>query len=457
MVAASLLRVWPRSSRGVGLLRSRRPRIFLHIGAMKTGTTFLQELLMANQENLARAGYLFPGSRWADQSAAARDVLGFSKTDEVLAAKTEGKWAQLVEQMLSHRGPTIYSMEFLSFADTEQATRILESLSEAEVHVIITVRDAAATIPAQWQTSCRNTGQVPWGKFVRGVAQALKGQSPKGRGARMFQRTQGIPRMLDVWAPLVGTERVHVVTVPPRGSDPMLLWHRFAGVLGVDPGVCTEIPPPSNPSLGHPSAELLRRLNIRVSDLARSDYDRVVKGPLGRTILGSRASLERPVVLHKRGKSLAVRWNRRVRAAVEESGVDLVGDLTDLKTRRPDPQTPKAIRKPSDEELLEAAATARDGLLELIEQTRAEFEARRAGREPDLEPVTLPSTTDPTHWSGKSEPVPAAVHELDGLVRTCLDVMHAVDEVVREQRARQREAEEGGYPVDSSATAPSAR
>src|SRR3712207_1097912 len=43
------------SLRGVmtGTLLRRRPRIYLHIGAMKTGTTYLQDLMAANKENLA--------------------------------------------------------------------------------------------------------------------------------------------------------------------------------------------------------------------------------------------------------------------------------------------------------------------------------------------------------------------------------------------------------------------
>lgn len=410
---------------------------------MKTGTTFLQELLMANQAALADAGYLFPGSRWADQSAAARDVLGFSTEDAVLAEKTAGMWSRIAEQMLAHRGAaSIYSMEFLSFAGTSQATRIVESLAGADVHVVLTVRDAAATIPAQWQTSCRNGGKVPWGKFVRGVAPALQGQAPKGRGARMFQRTQGIPRMLEVWTPLVGAERVHVVTVPPRGSDPMLLWRRFAGVIGVSPEVCTEIPPPSNPSLGHASAELLRRLNLRLSDLKRSDYDRVVKGPLGRTILGSRAHLETPVALNRRGKSLAARWNRKVRAALEHSGVRVVGQLSDLSGQRPDPQTPKALHRPSPRELLEAASTARIGLLALLEQTRTELEDRRAGRDPAPAGPLAPGTgtrtgtgtgADVERWADGPDPVSAAVEELAGLVRACLAAMHSWDDLGAER------------------------
>ena len=46
------------SSRGPS---ASEPVVFLHIGAMKTGTTFLQQLMSANKEDLLKAGFLFPG------------------------------------------------------------------------------------------------------------------------------------------------------------------------------------------------------------------------------------------------------------------------------------------------------------------------------------------------------------------------------------------------------------
>src|SRR6476619_6799928 len=118
----------------------RRPAIYLHIGAMKTGTTFLQDLMQANRAELADAGFLFPGERWADQSLAVQDVLGFGADDPRALAATRGRWAAMAAEMLAHRGASILSMEFLSFADTDAAARVLASLEEADVHVVVTVR-----------------------------------------------------------------------------------------------------------------------------------------------------------------------------------------------------------------------------------------------------------------------------------------------------------------------------
>ncbi len=403
---------------------------------MKTGTTYLQGLLSANKDRLADAGYLFPGERWTDQSRAAADVLGFSLEDPRRKAAVEGRWDRIVTEMLAHRGrgrkASIFSMEFLSFADTEQATRILDSLAQADVEIILTVRDTISTIPAQWQTSCRNGAHVPYRRFVYGVRDALaadSGDGPVSKPVRLFRRTQDIERMLDVWVPLVGAQRVHVVTVPPRGSDPALLWHRFASVVGVDPDVCEQPDEGSNSSLGHASTELMRLVNKQLH-LSPTDYTLLVKGPLARRILGSRADVEKPIRMHRRGHILGVRWNRRIRRAVQRHEVHVVGSLDDLVVQRPGKDVRPKLPQAAPHEILAAAVHARDGLLALREQLSdglpdrpstggvAEPQVLRLPRLP-FEPVTPAD-----RWSDRPDPLQAAVDELVDLVHQCVEVSH---------------------------------
>ncbi len=48
----------------------------LHVGAMKSGTSYLQSRLFANKAELAERGLLLPGSGWGDQVRGVLDVLG---------------------------------------------------------------------------------------------------------------------------------------------------------------------------------------------------------------------------------------------------------------------------------------------------------------------------------------------------------------------------------------------
>jgi hypothetical protein len=394
------------------------PPVLLHIGAMKTGTSYLQRMMHANRAVLAGAGYLVPGASGRARGRATRDVM--APTSDELSPGPAAAWLRLAGEMLAHEGAgSVLSHEFLSFATPVQARRIVESFPGRKVRVILTVRDAAGLIPAQWQTNCRNRGKLSFAAFVRGIDRALDGSPDPGKPARLFERTQGVPRMLDAWVPQVGADRVHVVTVPPRGAPPDLLWRRFASVLGVDPEVCATEFDYVNTSLGFASSELLRRVNRELGRVDKPAYDRVVKGPLARRILGARSRLERPIRLHRSGFATAARWNRCVRSAIEAAGVEVVGDLEELPTGGPSDAAPDTLARPRPPELLEAAITARDGLVEM----RALLPWGRPPTESPTESHRSVGPVAPTRASDAAGPgdVRAAVHEVTGLVRDCID------------------------------------
>ena len=422
---------WRRSS-------PSRPRIYLHIGTMKTGTTFLQGILEQNREQLAASGWLFPGEHWIDQDRAVSSILEAHRVRRPDAPPVEvdtAPWYAMAQEMTAHRGRgSILSMEFLSYAEPAQAQAIIDSLGDAEVHVVLAVRDARSAIPTQWQTSARAGSAVPWRNFVLAVENALDPEATAETPAqRLFQRTQGVPRMLEVWGSLVGPRHLHVITMPPPGSDPMLLWKRFAKVVGI--GLRRpELPPHTvNPSLGHASAELLRLINIELGPLDRATYDGVVKSQLGRRTLGPRAAVERKITLNRRGLALAARWNQRVRDAIGESGAHIVGRPSDLPVDPPPPDAPVALAHPERAEMLEAAATARDGLLDLQHRWRAEIDAPPGTVIVEDDLFCGAPVTSPERWAGEERPVLAAVTELAGMVRECI--------ALREQVMLRRQAE----------------
>ena len=50
-------------------------RVVLHIGSMKSGTSFIQNVLGNNREALAEHGIAFAGERWRDQVSAVQDLI----------------------------------------------------------------------------------------------------------------------------------------------------------------------------------------------------------------------------------------------------------------------------------------------------------------------------------------------------------------------------------------------
>lgn len=325
----------PESPRAPG-----QPVVFLHIGPMKTGTTYLQAVMLANKRQLADAGFLFPGDIWVRQIRAVQDVLRLQRRDPVVRQKALGSWRRLVAEMRAHEGTSVVSMEFLSFARPRQVRRIMASLDFAEVHVVVTVRDAALVIPSLWQSNVRIGWQTSWARFLRGVRKNAGWQSwlrrlPRDRSYHAFRDVQGIGRILRIWGSAVPAARLHVVTVPPPGAAPQELWDRFATVVGVPPGTCTEPPADDNASLGYESTELLRRVNVRLGHVQPSDYSTALKDHLALKVLSHRATVESRPRLEAVTGRFAADWNARVVTDVAASGATVTGDLADLPTTAP--------------------------------------------------------------------------------------------------------------------------
>ena len=68
-------------------------RLVLHVGAMKSGTSFIQSRLFANKTMLLdERGILVPGMNWLSQVMAASDVLGSG----------EAQWAKMAGKVNAH-------------------------------------------------------------------------------------------------------------------------------------------------------------------------------------------------------------------------------------------------------------------------------------------------------------------------------------------------------------------
>ncbi|MBA2531827.1 MAG: hypothetical protein H0V23_06935 [Nocardioidaceae bacterium] len=375
----------------------RTPDIYLHIGPMKSGTSYLQQLMADNQAALRADGVLFPGRNpRSDQGRAVRDILTSGRDGDQQRALA-GSWAKLREEMLRFDGRAcVVSMEFLSFARGKLARQIVASLAPARVHIVLTLRDSARVLPSSWATQTRNTKTASWQEFTDAV---LGNRRRNRRQWRRSMRALNVPRMLKDWGELVPSERLHVVVVPPSGAAHGLLWERFASVIGVDPGGYEPAPGRRNESFGYVSADLMRRVNAQLVDLPPGTYHRAVRY-LVKEVLDRRTG-EPQVPMTRRLNRFARRWNRTMVDAVISSGAQVYGDLDDLRVVPG--VTVDKIEPPSDDALLAAAADALTGM----NQDGEKF--------------------SPSRWAEASDPVGAAVREVADAVRRAIDLQEPVE------------------------------
>ncbi len=332
-------------------------RVFLHVGLPKSGTSYLQKLLSANQARLRdQAGLLFPGDDWSDQVIAVRDVRGLY--DDRARTRVEGRWDRLVEEILDWSGDSIVSMEWLCAAGDQQIARILASFPGREVEVVFTVRDLARTLPAAWQEFMQNRQTWTWEEFLHGVREP----ESTNTGGKAFWAQQHLPRLLDRWGTHLPAARIHVVTLPQPGAERDLLWQRVAGVLGVDPAGASTQDLGGNESLGLQSAELMRRVNLALAEQggAARGYNPQFKHRLAKEVLASRRASESTLALPAAVHEWACGVAEEHIEAVRSSGVDLVGDLAELR-----PSAAKDGRRPEEVDDAELLDTAVAALIEL--------------------------------------------------------------------------------------------
>lgn len=331
-------------------------RLILHVGAPKTGTTYLQDLLWGNADALATQGVHLPLDRERQRSAAA----------DLRQAPWSGDFSQATSADLAAavdavEGTAVVSEELLCRTPPERIGTFLEALAPGTlVDVVFGARDHGRGVPAMWQHAVRGRNDVTFEGFLQWL------QEDPGAS---YWLEQDPVLAHERWGGFVAPERFHVLTVPAGGSSPTLLWERFATILGVDPGSVVPPAAPANESLGMVEAELLRRLNARLGDrfpLWRP-YVTAVRRHVIVPALATAPAPERIRVPPAMAAWLEDRARTTV-AALQERGVHVAGDLAELAV--PVEPAARTAGEVADGELLEALLDAWVRQLEHLDATR---------------------------------------------------------------------------------------
>jgi hypothetical protein len=357
----------------------RQQRAFLHVGAPKTGTTFLQTLLWEYRHALRHQhGVLFPGERYDEHFFAAVDLQDrtFHGDPRPDAA---GAWDAVAAQARAWPGTTVISHEVFATATPEQARRAVADLAPAEVHVVYTVRDLGRQVPSQWQEAVKHGATDTFEQWWAAVAR----RDPHHQFARWFWPMEELPDVVARWGDLVGSGRFHLVTVP-RGGGREVLWERFCGVIGLDPAaVDPEAAAVTNTGLGVAEVEVVRRLNAALDNaLPPVVYQHVVKGVLAHETLPEHPGSPR-LTLPADRVPVVEETSRRWLQALQERGVRVVGDLADLLPVAPPADAPHPDSA-TDAEVAETAIWALKQVLLRLEDERVAHATERARWERSL-------------------------------------------------------------------------
>lgn len=318
---------------------SVQSRLVVHIGPMKTGSTSLQRTLAAHADALAAAGVSYPlyedAVTWHPHNQQ-RAVYGmFGSVVPWVTPQRQHHYraagAHLAQTLQQWPGDVLLSAEAFSAMSAADLTASLAQLAapaQRGLTVIAVLRDLARALPSQWQQDLRSGRGRDLAEFL----DRFRTGSDRGSGnARtMFDYAHQVERLIAA----VGVDSVVVVTVPPPGHPPDLLWRRFAEATGlpavraIDPASVDQT---ANRSLSAAECETLRRLNLALLD-AGADPQRsaTLRYRIVREAWWPRTHRDAPVAL----PAAALDWLEPIcqhaRDTIRASGVHVVGEWDDL-------------------------------------------------------------------------------------------------------------------------------
>ncbi|MGH3359233.1 MAG: hypothetical protein ACRDO7_10555 [Nocardioidaceae bacterium] len=301
-------------------------KVFLHVGAPKTGTSMVQELLYNNRKELANHGLLFPGRRRDAHFMAALDLL--ERTWGGLEVDAPGSWDYLVGKAQKWDGTVVISHEVFAGASEEQAKRAVDSLAGCDVHIVYTARDLSRQVPAEWQEQVKHRKRHKYGVFLRD----LQREEPQSYSSRWFWTVHNWPEVLRRWSVDLPAENVHLVTVPPPGAPRALLLDRLMSLWGIEQEWLTAESDRANVSLGAVETTVIRKIN-KHNPPATYDgpyYREWVRELLAHRTLAGREDSHRLILPPKQ-----LDWARQTTAdwieELERHAYDVRGDLDELR------------------------------------------------------------------------------------------------------------------------------
>lgn len=338
-----------------------KQRLVLHVGPLKTGTTYLQAGFQQRRDTLAEHGWLYPGSV-LNQEKAFFGLIGgaIPWVSPELQAEKAAQGEALISQVNGWDGPVLVSAEALCSVLDEDVKRVTDFFPDRPVRVVVTGRDLGRLLPSH-VTQLYKTGNA---EGLTPFLQRVTDQRPGREGE--FWRMHDLPALVARWHALDVVDEVVLVTLPRSGGSPDALWARFVEAAGwTEPGLVAapEVPPSeANLALTGPETRLVRTLNL---EMRRQGRDPQYARRIISTILHEGLAKRDP---SQRGERVLVpaSWRETLEGWAEEDiaalrGMDLrvVGDLDDLR--------PQSIAKedvdasavtPQEQDSLQAAAVA---------------------------------------------------------------------------------------------------
>ncbi|GAA3517123.1 hypothetical protein [Nocardioides daeguensis] len=302
---------------------------FLHIGLPKTGTTALQGALDRARPELEALGAHNVNHGRHEMRVGQVAAGGLA---DFWQGTWEKRWQALATEFReSEARCTFWSSESLSHAKGERISYLADQLG-ADTHIVVTLRPLAPLMVSQWQQWLRRRGTESLEEWATNQFAAVSVEGEVSVDYVKFMPSLhrfSLRRIIEEWGPVFGEDRIILVVPDPVDRlHNLRVFERLMGVADV-----LQLVPEGNASLPYPEAEMLRHFNRAWTDHG-GDHPTWMEviGVLARiplrdyTNTTSPHPIRAPRWVAEKANEYAAAWN----AAVEASGVTVVGDLASL-------------------------------------------------------------------------------------------------------------------------------
>lgn len=232
----------------------------LHVGPMKTATTYIQYILDQNRSELTALGWTYPGQR-PNQQHAFYGLCGrnIPWIDEDIAERYANLGKKLEQELSKRSQNAIVSCEALASL-TEAGIEELLTKIPAPSKIVFTLRPLPITLKSGWQQFLKRGGGISLDNFISAAVEKSNDESLReisltylyGDAVRRWRKVAPCP--------------IHLADIP-ASSNPDLTWQVFRAAAELPELPDRTVPRlSSNRSLSSDAAELLRRFNVTFID-----------------------------------------------------------------------------------------------------------------------------------------------------------------------------------------------
>lgn len=230
-------------------------RFVLHVGPMKTATTYIQYLLTESRNELKEKGWDYPGHR-SNQQHAFYSLCG--QDIPWVTERVADRYRKLATELifcLKEGGNKIVSSEALATLTEKGVQRLFEKIPRPD-RIVFTLRPLNSTITSGWQQFLKRGENATLDEFIC----AIVDKSNIGKQDEI-SRTYLYGDAIERWYNVLKCP-IHIAEIKPSEISADSAWQAFRLACGL-PDIAPRDVPISfrNTSLTLEEAELLRRFN----------------------------------------------------------------------------------------------------------------------------------------------------------------------------------------------------